>query len=386
MVTHLPALGSDHSPLIVNTEHLDQQSSGWHRGKVWRFEAMWLRTTECERVVLEAWQHGSEASNTDNVFHNLENCRIGFIRWNQDAFGNLRKRIKKLEEEITQLQSYEATEELSQDPVGEWAMAITSKFGETGGFLVNQDSDLFLCPNTSTLNLKSLTLLTLSAKSGRRISFTTCFTHWILKLSSLSRSEDTAILTISFGTRILKQGEDLLHTFIHCHFSRHRVLETTSGDVESWVRHVCDNLDTRDADRFLVLCWSLWNNRNKKLMEGKSQSTLLAWRMRNFKSAADPLMAKALAAKEALELSILEGWRNIILEGDCQTIITRMQTTDDDNSVIGPVTEDIRHLMRCIPSCRVEYIPRDINSVAHKIARGAARNDDGRNQFPSFIM
>ncbi|KAL0453608.1 UNVERIFIED_CONTAM: hypothetical protein Slati_1338900 [Sesamum latifolium] len=50
-VTHLPALGFDHSPLILNTEQSYQ--TGHSRGRrVWSSKAVWLRVDDCEKVVL----------------------------------------------------------------------------------------------------------------------------------------------------------------------------------------------------------------------------------------------------------------------------------------------------------------------------------------------
>ncbi|KAK4438347.1 hypothetical protein Salat_0169000 [Sesamum alatum] len=111
----------------------------------------------------------------------------------------------------------------------------------------------------------------------------------------------------------------------------------------------------------------------------------LAWHMRNFKFPADPSFAESLAAKEALKLVIQEGWRNVILEGDFQTVINRMASIED-NSLIGPATEDIQHLVRSIPHCIVEYIPREVNSLDHKLARRAVWNEDGINHFSYFLM
>ncbi|KAL0413376.1 UNVERIFIED_CONTAM: hypothetical protein Sradi_1539300 [Sesamum radiatum] len=94
---------------------------------------------------------------------------------------------------------------------------------------------------------------------------------------------------------------------------------------------------------------------------------------------------ESLAAREAIDLGIKEGWSNIILEGDCQSVINRLIGSTEDFSTIGPVIADIRFMMRQVSHCNVEYIPRQFNSFAHKLARSATHNAEGRNHFPDFI-
>ncbi|KAL0444315.1 UNVERIFIED_CONTAM: hypothetical protein Slati_2154200 [Sesamum latifolium] len=44
--------------------------------------------------------------------------------------------------------------------------------------------------------------------------------------------------------------------------------------IEGWFREVCSLLESDCADCFFTICWHLWNNRNKKLMEGKWQQPM----------------------------------------------------------------------------------------------------------------
>ncbi|KAL0401569.1 UNVERIFIED_CONTAM: hypothetical protein Slati_4186800 [Sesamum latifolium] len=112
----------------------------------------------------------------------------------------------------------------------------------------------------------------------------------------------------------------------------------------------------------------------------------LAWRTRNFRFAANPSLAESLAAREAIDLGIKEGWSNIILEGDYQSVINRLIGSTEDFSTIGPVIADIHFMMRQVSHCNVEYIPRQFNSFAHKLARSATHNAEYRNHFPDFIL
>lgn len=47
----LPAIGLDHSPIILSL-----QTNHARRKRVFRFEAFWLKSAECKEVVLKSWE------------------------------------------------------------------------------------------------------------------------------------------------------------------------------------------------------------------------------------------------------------------------------------------------------------------------------------------
>lgn len=49
-VLAFPAVGSDHSPLMINTEGQQRR-----KGKIFKFEAYWLQHQSCQKVIQEAW-------------------------------------------------------------------------------------------------------------------------------------------------------------------------------------------------------------------------------------------------------------------------------------------------------------------------------------------
>ncbi|KAL2235865.1 UNVERIFIED_CONTAM: hypothetical protein Sindi_1318700 [Sesamum indicum] len=49
----------------------------------------------------------------------------------------------------------------------------------------------------------------------------------------------------------------------------HYILSTYFHHPEVWLRHACSKLPPEAADRFLMICWAIWNNRNKVVMENK---------------------------------------------------------------------------------------------------------------------
>ncbi|KAK4410109.1 hypothetical protein Sango_0083900 [Sesamum angolense] len=117
-----------------------------------------------------------------------------------------------------------------------------------------------------------------------------------------------------------------------------------------------------------------------------SEGLCLAWRTRCVNHADDAALAEALAAREAMRLAIQESWQNVILEGDCKNIISRLNSNDPDDSVIGPIVNDTQYLMRAIRRCKVDFIPRDCNLLAHSLARKVLDNLDGRNSLPLDLL
>ncbi|KAK4423410.1 hypothetical protein Salat_1923800 [Sesamum alatum] len=99
--------------------------------------------------------------------------------------------------------------------------------------------------------------------------------------------------------------------------------------------------------------------------------------MRHFPLAVNPALAEACTALEALHLAVTRGWRNIVIEGDCQVVISRLLSHAEDFSTIGPILCDAKRLMESFDSCSVLSIPRITNGDAHSLARNALSNLDG---------
>ena len=69
-VFNLPAVGSDHSPIDMNTNCTDKKAS-----KRFKFEAIWLEMEECEQVIKEGWEKVYSGSKVNQVIRKLGFCR-----------------------------------------------------------------------------------------------------------------------------------------------------------------------------------------------------------------------------------------------------------------------------------------------------------------------
>ncbi|KAL0373090.1 UNVERIFIED_CONTAM: hypothetical protein Scaly_0990600 [Sesamum calycinum] len=72
------------------------------------------------------------------------------------------------------------------------------------------------------------------------------------------------------------EDEDVEHVFLRCPFARQvwalshipwALISGFSADSCGWVEHLAKSLPTEDFDRLLTICWMIWWNRNRALME-----------------------------------------------------------------------------------------------------------------------
>ncbi|KAL0355119.1 UNVERIFIED_CONTAM: hypothetical protein Sradi_3958800 [Sesamum radiatum] len=73
-----------------------------------------------------------------------------------------------------------------------------------------------------------------------------------------------------------------------------------------------------------------------------SEGTILAWVSHRFQRFVDAEHAEALAAREAVDLAARNNWKEIIVEGDCLSLINKLNSHSRDLSHIGVLVSDIR--------------------------------------------
>ncbi|XP_019191707.1 PREDICTED: uncharacterized protein LOC109186235 [Ipomoea nil] len=83
----------------------------------------------------------------------------------------------------------------------------------------------------------------------------------------------------------------------------------------------------------------------------------------------DPLMAEAIAAKEALTWIKSLHYDNIILESDCLNFCNAFNSRNFDYSYVGLIVKQCRCIANDIGNIRVCHVKRSANRVAHELAR-----------------
>lgn len=83
----------------------------------------------------------------------------------------------------------------------------------------------------------------------------------------------------------------------------------------------------------------------------------------------EPVIAEAMGALFAVEFSHDLGLQQFILEGDSKQVVQAITTNGASWSRFGQVIEDIYVLLPIFRSWQVEHIKRDLNEVAHGLAK-----------------
>ncbi|XP_027086694.1 uncharacterized protein [Coffea arabica] len=107
-VSHVHALYSDHTPIVVNlskSARLSQHPKpSARRRKCFMFEAMWIKATDCADIIKQTWDSVSATNAGDNLLSKMDACRIGLLTWSKQKYGNCCRRADELRAKIAQLQ------------------------------------------------------------------------------------------------------------------------------------------------------------------------------------------------------------------------------------------------------------------------------------------
>ncbi|KAK4401671.1 putative mitochondrial protein [Sesamum angolense] len=116
----------------------------------------------------------------------------------------------------------------------------------------------------------------------------------------------------------------------------------------------------------------------------------VGWLSLRLAKTSDGPLAEAFAAREAVLFAINRGWQNVVLEGDCATLITKLLSGLRDFSAIGSITLDIQNLISYFQFSRFSFVQRSCNSVAHALAKLALGSASGESNIPApaahFVM
>lgn len=106
-VHHLYTRNSDHMSILLKLVGVERRRYGQNR-KRFRFEAMWLKASDCNQVVSDLWEANGD------LLANLYSCRIGLAKWDKEKFGSVKEKVKKYKAELVNLQKMPFTAETKQ--------------------------------------------------------------------------------------------------------------------------------------------------------------------------------------------------------------------------------------------------------------------------------
>lgn len=86
-IHHLPVIGSDHNPLLLNT------STDNNHPKPFRFELMWLDDKTCYNTVHTSWNKPVFGSPPFKLHSKIKNVKKALNIWNTTQFGNCHKKF-----------------------------------------------------------------------------------------------------------------------------------------------------------------------------------------------------------------------------------------------------------------------------------------------------
>ena len=102
-----------------------------------------------------------------------------------------------------------------------------------------------------------------------------------------------------------------------------------------------------------------------------------------------PIVAKAMAFKEALSWMDDRGWHDTVLESDCLVMVQAIRSKVSMRSYLGLVIEDCRCTLQRLNNISLFFVKRSANMVAHQLARESyylsGRSFD-RSDVPSSIL
>ena len=82
---------------------------------MFRFEAMWLRDSQCDEVVQEAWHEGLYKPGGYPFTNCIDICRSRLQVWNKMEFGHVGRKIASLEKQLKRLELLPGTKEIDDE-------------------------------------------------------------------------------------------------------------------------------------------------------------------------------------------------------------------------------------------------------------------------------
>lgn len=95
IVSLLPWIGSDHRPLLLNTEGVK-----WRKSKAFRYDSRWKLYPELKQVMEQAWSQECRNITEGDIISIIKKCRNALALWRSKRNTNSGKLINQLKEQI----------------------------------------------------------------------------------------------------------------------------------------------------------------------------------------------------------------------------------------------------------------------------------------------
>ena len=82
-----------------------------------------------------------------------------------------------------------------------------------------------------------------------------------------------------------------------------------------------------------------------------------------------PVIAEAMAYKEALSWMEEKGWNEATLESDCYVVVQAVRSCVPMRSYLGVIVEGCRSILQRLNKSSLFFVKRSANMVAHHLAR-----------------
>lgn len=211
---------------------------------------------------------------------------------------------------------------------------------------------------------KSWMAFIFSAVDNRRLAevITLCWTLW------RARNDLVWNHKITKANRIVAAARQYLAQWkvTHNHFFTNPLQPCVEGDgATTWIKPqpniVKVSVDVAVyEDRGVVGFGLVARDSNGTLIEAiaKVHPTLVS-----------PVVAEAMAFKEALSWADAQGWHDAVMESDCLSMVQAIRSQVSMRSYLGQIIEDCREMLRRLNKITLFFVRRSANMVTHQVAR-----------------
>ncbi|KAK4427051.1 hypothetical protein Salat_1474000 [Sesamum alatum] len=104
----------------------------------------------------------------------------------------------------------------------------------------------------------------------------------------------------------------------------------------------------------------------------------LGWSSKFFRGVLD-----VLASRAATDLARELGVKEVIIEGDCASVIFKLKSSEEDASIVSPIICKAKSILAPLDKIEFLHAYRECYSVAHTIAKYSTSHNDGLVYLPT---